>query len=141
MVLFYTRNTWPPKTQTKSTTFMLTKILLPHRYQLLGWILFLPFAVLLFSENYLSFSFSWLEFGTYKDGLLENSKENFTNEIALIGVFISLFLIAFSREIEEDEYIQKLRLNSLLMACYVNSFILILGTMLFYDFGYLEFMG
>lgn len=120
---------------------MLTKILLPHRYQLLGWILFLPFAVLLFSENYLSFSFSWLEFGTYKDGLLENSKENFTNEIALIGVFISLFLIAFSREIEEDEYIQKLRLNSLLMACYVNSFILILGTMLFYDFGYLEFMG
>lgn len=120
---------------------MLTKILLPHRYQLLGWILFLPFAVLLFSENYLSFSFSWLEFGTSKDGLLGNSKENFTNEFALIGVFISLFLIAFSRAIEEDEYIQKLRLDSLLMACYVNTFILILGTMIFYGLGYLEFMG
>ena len=120
---------------------MLTKILLPHRYQLLGWILFLPFAVLLFSENYLGFSFSWLEFGTSKDGLLENSKENFTNEFALIGVFISLFLIAFSREIEEDEYIQKLRLDSLLMACYVNTLILILGTMIFYGLGYLEFMG
>jgi len=120
---------------------MLTKILLPHRYHLIGWILFLPFAVLLFSENYLSFSFPWLEFVASKNGLLGDSKENFTNEFALIGVFISLFLIAFSREKEEDEYIQKLRLDSLLMAFYVNTFILILGTLIFYGFGYLEFMG
>lgn len=121
---------------------MLTKILLSHRYQLIGWILFLPFSTLLFAENYLSFSFSWLEFEfSREDGLFGNPMENFTNELALIGVFISLFLIAFSREKEEDEYIQKLRLDSLLLACYVNTFILILGTLLFYSFGYLEFMG
>lgn len=121
---------------------MLTKILLPHRYQLIGWILFLPFAALLFAENYLDVSFSWLEFEfAREDGFFGSSKENFTNELALIGVFISLFLIAFSRENEEDEYIQKLRLDSLLLACYVNTFILILGTLLFYSFGYLEFMG
>ncbi|MDI1321350.1 MAG: hypothetical protein PSV36_01300 [Algoriphagus sp.] len=121
---------------------MLTKILLPHQYQLIGWILFLPFASLLFAENYLSFGFSWLEFEfREEDGFFVSSKENFTNEFALIGVFISLFLIAFSREKEEDEYIQKLRLESLLVACYVNTFILILGTLLFYGFGYLEFMG
>lgn len=121
---------------------MLTKILLPHKYQLIGWILFLPFASLLFAENYLSFGFSWLEFEfAREDGFFGSSKENFTNELALVGVFISLFLIAFSREKEEDEYIQKLRLDSLLLACYVNTFILILGTLLFYGFGYLEFMG
>ena len=121
---------------------MLTKILLPHRYQLIGWILFLPFAILLFAENYLSFGLSWLEFDFGReDGFFGSSKENFTNELALIGVFLSLFLIAFSREKEEDEYIQKLRLDSLLLACYVNIFILILGTLLFYGFGYLEFMG
>lgn len=120
---------------------MLTKILLPHRFQKLGWILFLPFAGLLFANNYFDFNFFWLEFGVREGALFEDSKENFTNEIAMIGVFISLFLMAFSREKEEDEYIQKLRLDSLLVACYANTFILIIGTMLFYGFGFLEFMG
>lgn len=119
---------------------MLTKILLPHRYQLIGWILFLPFATLLFAENYLSFSFDFLELPIVV-GSWQMPREDFTNEFALIGLFISLFLIGFSKEKEEDEYIQKLRLDSLLLACYVNTFILILGTILFYGFGYLEFMG
>ncbi len=120
---------------------MLTKILLPHRFQKIGWLLFLPFAALLFANNYFDFNFFWLEFEVREGALFEDSKENFTNEIALIGVFVSLFLIAFSREKEEDEFIQKLRLESLLLACYANTFILIIGTMLFYGFGYLEFMG
>lgn len=116
---------------------MLTKILLPHRYQLIGWILFLPFAVLLVANNYFDFNFPFLVIPLHEGELAQD----FTNELALIGVFISLFLIAFSREKEEDEYIQKLRLDSILVACYVNTFILILGTLLFYSFGYLEFMG
>ncbi|OOG74887.1 hypothetical protein [Algoriphagus sp. A40] len=120
---------------------MLTKILLSHRFQKLGWFLFLPFAVLLFANNYLDFNMGWLEFPVREGSLFEDSKENFTNEIAMIGVFVSLFLIAFSREKEEDEFIQKLRLDSLLVACYTNTFILIIGTMLFYGFGFLEFMG
>lgn len=120
---------------------MLTKILLPHRYQLLGWIFILPFAALLFVNNYFDFNFAWLELEFREGALFEDSKENFTNELALMGVFISLFLIAFSREKEEDEYIQKIRLDSLLIACYANTFILIIGTLIFYGFGYLEFMG
>ncbi|PZV80243.1 hypothetical protein CLV31_1128 [Algoriphagus aquaeductus] len=120
---------------------MLTKILLPHRYQLLGWIFILPFAALLFANNYFDFNFAWLELEFREGALFEDSKENFTNELALMGVFISLFLIAFSREKEEDEYIQKIRLDSLLIACYANTFILIIGTLIFYGFGYLEFMG
>lgn len=120
---------------------MLTKILLSHRYQKFGWILFFPFAGLLFANNYFEFSFPFLDFSALGGTFFDGTDENFTNEVALIGVFISLFLVAFSREKEEDEYIQKLRLDSLLVACYANTFILILGTILFYGFGYLEFMG
>ena len=120
---------------------MLTKILLPHRFQKFGWFLILPFAALLFANNYFDFNLAWSEFDLREGAFFEDSKENFTNEIAMIGVFVSLFLIAFSREKEEDEYIQKLRLDSLLVACYANTFILIIGTMLFYGFGFLEFMG
>jgi hypothetical protein len=120
---------------------MLSKILLPYRFQKFGWILFLPFSILLFANNYFDFNFPFLEFDLLKGSFFEDSKENFTNEFALIGVFISLFLIAFSREKQEDEFIQMLRLDSLLVACYANTFILILGTLFFYGFGYLEFMG
>ena len=120
---------------------MPTKILIPHHFQKFGWIFILPFALLLFASNYFEFSFSFLKLPIRERSLFEDSVENFTNEFALIGVFVSLFLIAFSREKEEDEFIQKLRLDSLLVACYANTFILIIGTLLFYGFGYLEFMG
>lgn len=125
---------------------MLSKILLPHRFQKIGWLISIPFAVLLFAANYLGFELSWLnvQFDSSESSLsnfFDPDKKNFTLEFALIGVFVSLFLIAFSKEKDEDEYIQKLRLDSLLMAFYANTFILIIGTMLFYGFGYLEFMG
>jgi hypothetical protein len=120
---------------------MLTKILLPHRFQKIGWIIFLPFAALLFANNYFDVNFDFLEFPVRVGAFFEDSSENFTNELALIGVFVSLFFMAFSKEHQEDEYIQKLRLDSLLVANYANAFILILGTLFFYGFGYLEFMG
>ena len=124
---------------------MLTKILLPHHFQKIGWVMILPFSVLLFAVNYLSFELSWLSITNSQasglNGFFDPDKTNYTLEFALIGVFLALFLIAFSKEKQEDEYIQKLRLDSLLLAFYVYTFILILGTLLFYGFGYLEFMS
>ena len=120
---------------------MLTKFLLPHYVKKFGWFALLPFATILFLNNYFDFNLEFLEFQFREGTLFEGYTENFTNEIALLGVFTSLFMIAFSREKEEDEFIQKLRLDSLLVACYANTFILVLGTLLFYGFGYLEFMG
>jgi hypothetical protein len=120
---------------------MLTKILLPHRYQKIGWIALFPFTFLLLSTEYFEFTIDFLTFDIDAGGPFSWLGQNFTNEIGLIGVFVSLFLIAFSKEKEEDEFIQKLRLDSLLIACYVHTFILIIGTMVFYGLGYLEFMG
>jgi hypothetical protein len=85
----------------------------------------------------------WLTWdGFRKEGnLFYGSDENFTYEIAYVGTFLSLFLIAFSKERIEDEYIQKLRLDSLLLAFYLYSLISIVGTLVFYSFDYLLFMG
>ena len=122
---------------------MLSKILLPYKFQKFGWTFLLPFAVLLFANIYSYFEMSWLTIEGLKvgGGLFNIFDKNFTKELALTGVFISLFLIAFSKEKEEDEYIQKLRLDSLLLAYYIHTFILIVGTFVFYGFGFLEFMA
>ncbi|MCS5489707.1 hypothetical protein [Algoriphagus limi] len=119
----------------------LSKILLPHRFQKFGWILFLPFAVLTFLCAFYEFEFSWLEMspGTLKD-VFNFEDRNLTNELAIIGLLASLFLISFSKEKEEDEYIQKLRIDSILLACYGYFLLNVIGTVVFYGVDYLSFI-
>lgn len=122
---------------------MLTKFLLPYYMKFVGLAFFLPMAALLVLSGVYEFELSWLTWdGFRKDGnLFYGSDENFTYEVAYVGTFLSLFLIAFSKEKIEDEYIQKLRLDSLLLAFYLYSLISIVGTLVFYSFDYLLFMG
>ncbi|MCL6259962.1 hypothetical protein M3O96_12735 [Aquiflexum sp. TKW24L] len=121
---------------------MLTKILLPHRFQFIGWMLFFPLAILLILNSFYDYEIGWLTWEGFRMGdIFAPSNENFTNEVAIVGTFLSLFFIAFSKEKQEDEYIQKLRLDSLLIAFYVYGLLTVLGTLVFYSTGYLEFMG
>ena len=120
---------------------MLTNILLSTRFLKIGWFVLIPFGILLFATNYFDFSFAFLDVPLPVGGFFQFLDQNFTNELALLGVFIGLFFVSFSKQKEEDEFIQKLRLESLLIAFYIHTFILILGTLLFYGLVYLEFMG
>ncbi|UZD23833.1 hypothetical protein PBT90_10575 [Algoriphagus halophytocola] len=120
---------------------MLSKILLPHYWQRIGWILFLPSAALAFYAMSAEFEFSWLQIdGVRETGLFESADENLTNEVAIISLFLSLFFIAFSKEKLEDEYIQKIRLDSILFACYGYFLLNVIGALLFYGVDYLSFM-
>jgi len=120
---------------------MLSKLLLPHHLQKVGWAMLLPFAVLTFFCAFYEFKFSWLDMspGTLSE-VFNFEDRNLTNEIAIIGLLFSLFLISFSKEREEDEYIQKLRLDSILVACYVYFLVNVVGTALFYGIDYLSFI-
>ena len=121
---------------------MLTKMLLPRRFQLIGWIMFFPLAILLVLNGFYDYEIDWLTWDNFRSGdIFNTSNENFTNGISIVGTFLSLFFIAFSKEKQEDEYIQKLRLDSLLIAFYVYGLLTVLGTLVFYSVGYLEFMG
>lgn len=119
----------------------LSKILLPHTYQKVGWIILLPFLLLTYLAAFYEFQFSWLEMSP---GTLTNAfnfeDRNFTNELAIIGLLLSLFLISFSKEKKEDEYIQKLRLDSILIACYGYFLLNVVGTLVFYGIDYLSFI-
>ena len=48
--------------------------------------------------------------------------------------------IAFSKEKNEDEFINKIRLDSLVWATYVNYIVLIISTIFVYEFTYLWVM-
>ena len=66
--------------------------------------------------------------------------DNFTNELAGILIIVGGIFVAFSKEKKEDEYIAKIRLESLLWATYVTFAIQILCLLFFYGLTYLNSM-
>lgn len=123
---------------------MYSKYLLPPRFRIYGWILFVPMTILGIAVWGWDFEWAFLELkirpANSDDFLGLGEVENFTNEVAMLGVLIALMFIAFSRETVEDEYIAKLRLDSLLIAVLVNYAIVFLAIVALYGFSFLDFL-
>jgi len=60
------------------------------------------------------------------------------NDVNILTIVIGLFLIAFSKEKDEDELISQLRLDSLQWAIYVNFSIFIVSVLFLHGFQFLE---
>ena len=107
--------------------FMKTKWLFPHRFRLIGWLVFIPLAILGMVSMNGEFEFSLLTLPIVADDFLGSPiLVNLTNELAAVGVIVGLLFIAFSREKVEDEMISQLRLEALQWSVYVNYLILII---------------
>ena len=70
-------------------------------------------------------------------GMTEN---NILNEIIGIVLIISLLMVAFSKEKEEDELIAKIRLDSLVWATYTNYAVLLFAMLFVYGISFLWVM-
>jgi len=125
---------------------MRNRLLLPNRFKLIGLLALIPFLALGIAVRFFDFGFSFL---THKSAWILNSVngtsnitdfQNYTDEIALSGIIISLLLIAFSREKQEDEFISQLRLESLQWAVLINYLLLLIATWVVYQFAYLDVM-
>lgn len=120
---------------------MKTKILIHNKYRKIGWIILIPSIVLGFltvafdwSPEFLDFKVFSLISGSFSDGHF--LKNNLLNEILGIGVIIGGLMVALSKEKNEDELIEKIRLDALLWAILINYLILALAFILIYDLGF-----
>lgn len=68
------------------------------------------------------------------------TKTDLSDELAMVGLTVSLLFIAFAKERDEDECIAQIRGNSLTWAVIVDCIVLGLGTLLIYDFAYFSFL-
>lgn len=114
-------------------------LLLPHKYRKIGFLL-LPLAITLFIVVFLNeYEFAFLDYKlTVMGAPFDMTNDNFSDELTVLITFISLFLIAFSREKVEDEYIQRVRLQALQISVYINYGIIALSTVLVYGLDYLN---
>jgi hypothetical protein len=129
---------------------METRYLLPHRYKLIGWVLLIVFFTLgvlrlTMGESFQLEMLSFSREGTTKflsdgDFLFNLKANNFTDEIIMVLLLISLLLTGFSKEKTEDEWIGKIRLESLVWSVYVNTLLLIGAIIFIYGFMFLDVM-
>lgn len=128
---------------------MKTNYLFPNKLKRIGWTILIPSAILglivLFSE-YNSGFFNLRVPAIFIDQLFGEKKlfgmvqNNILDEILGVLVIISLIMVAFSKEKIEDEFIAKIRLESLVWAVYVNYGILLFCMLLLFDFSFLWVM-
>ena len=127
---------------------MTTNILIPHKFKNIGWLLLILGVILGVYLTFNDFESDYLKvpvFTIYNsdslfknyDGLFKILEPNsLVNEIAALLIIIGGFLVGFSREIIEDEYIAKIRLESLLWAIITNYVVLSLGIIFIFEFTF-----
>jgi hypothetical protein len=121
---------------------MRSNLLLPEKFKPIGLALFLPALALGIMNQFFEFQFNFLTVHFDRTGMKHFLDEdiNFTDELALTGLIISMLFMAFAREKHEDEYISRIRLESLQWAVILNYVLLLLATWLVHGFGYVQVM-
>ena len=102
-------------------------LLFPRKFQMAGWLLFVP-AIILGILIYC--------------GIISCSgtMETVLNDAAIIGITVGSIFIVCSKEKDEDEMIRSIRLTSLLNAVYVYGAILIASVLTINGAAFIEFM-
>lgn len=120
--------------------------LFPNSFKKIGWGLLIPGIVLgmiyLFVDdnpnllNLIVFTFADEQiFGESSYfALVEN---NIFDELISLLIIVGGLLVAFSKEKTEDEFISKIRLDSLVWATYINYAILIIALIFVHDMSFL----
>ncbi|MGN7719576.1 hypothetical protein [Chitinophaga sp. 22620] len=114
---------------------MKPKYLLPHLFKKIGWVITVPFLLYGIYSYILEDLFNL----PYDADSLEG-KFPLLGTIVLIGLLLGLLLVSFSKEKTEDEYISRLRMESLQLAVIINYILLILAALSFFGLDFLSVM-
>jgi len=129
---------------------MNTNFLLPNKYKFLGWIL-LTFGILIgfyvIASDYESGLLEIKVLSIYSDPLIGGNKGFFKliensiiDEIVCLLIIIGGLTVGFSKEKIEDEFIAKLRTDSLIWALVINYLILVLTIVFVYDLTFFNIL-
>ena len=128
---------------------MKKQFLLPNKFKKIGWCFLIPSLITIIFLHISDYQVSWLNIKTFA---IVNSKllgetdffkiveVDFAFTLISILIIIGGLLVAFSKEKNEDEYIEKLRLSSLQWSVIVNYMLLLFCIIFIYDLEFLAIM-
>ena len=128
---------------------MKTNYLLPNKYKTVGWILFITgifSGLFLVFNEYESDALTIKVLSIYNgqsiignhQGFFKFIENSIVDELITIAIIIGGLLVGFSKEKIEDEFIYKLRKDSLVWALIFNYVILLFATLFIYDFAFFD---
>ena len=129
---------------------METNYLMPYKFKTLGWILFIIGiigGILIYITDFEPTEMLKIKvLSIYDDQIFKESgffkiRENgVLDELISVCIIIGGFLVGFTKEKIEDEFIYKLRKDSLVWALIVNYSILLLAILFVYDMTFLHIL-
>lgn len=128
---------------------MKANYLFPVIFRKIGWWLFFPFSIMglycLFGNgaNVLQvrmFALYCSEIFESGSGFFKWVDSGILVELSLIGLAVSLLFISFSKEKDEDECIERIRMQSLVWAILGSYILLIVATLFIYGFAFMNFV-
>lgn len=126
---------------------MHTNYLLPRRFKMIGWILFVPGLIAGIGYLLADLEFDLFTLDTFSiasQGILEKVQyftiinDNILDELIGLLIILGALFITFSKEPVEDEFISKMRLDALLWATYINYAVLILAILFLHKMVFLN---
>ncbi|MBN1650867.1 MAG: hypothetical protein JW857_06040 [Bacteroidales bacterium] len=128
---------------------MKTNYLLPYSFKKIGWLIFIPSFILGILWLIFDFEPAFLDvnvIGLFSHdfmktrGFIAIFENNIANELIGVFIIVSGIFVAFAKEKNEDEFISKIRLESLLRATYLNYGILVFALIFIYDKSFFTVM-
>ncbi|SMC64571.1 hypothetical protein [Pedobacter africanus] len=120
---------------------MKNHLLLPGKYKVYGWVIFLVFVLLHVFANVLYPELgSKLPLSFQKDGPESFFDPDSNMTFSGAGILLGLVLICFASEKQEDEYISYLRLRSWQLSVLISYGILFAANLLVYGGAFFSFM-
>lgn len=127
---------------------MKTNYLLPNKFKTVGWILFiigLIGGIFIYLSDYESDALTVNVLSVYNESFLGSEKGFFQiiensilDELIALAIIAGGLLVGFSKEKVEDEFIYKLRKDSLVWAIIFNYAVLILTIVFVYDLAFFD---
>lgn len=124
---------------------MNSKILFPNRYRTIGLYLMILSSILGILNLFQVLKFNFLQtyvFAIFALGVNDSNvffhffSDNVANEIFSIIFILGALMVAFSKVKHEDEFIAKIRMESLVWSIYFNYAVLIFCILFFYGYGF-----
>lgn len=129
---------------------MKTNYLLPNKYKKLGWVLFILGilgGIFMYVTDFDAKEFLKMKVLTiYEDQIFGKPsffkiiENGIFDELVSIFIIVGGFLVGFTKEKIEDEFIYKLRKDSLVWALVVNYSILLVAILFVYDMSFLHIL-
>ena len=142
--LLLCRDNFIKKTIIKINLLMKKQFLLPNKFKKIGWCFLIPSLITIIFLHISDYQVSWLKIKTFAivsdRDFFKIVEVDFTFTLISILIIIGGLLVAFSKEKNEDEYIEKLRLSSFQWSVIVNSVLLLFCVIFIYDISFLTVM-